>query len=700
MSIRIENLSVNGLGPITSLKWQFKDMNLIYGRNEQGKTYLVEYLLRSLFKNAQNTRDLTDSGQVNVSGLAKEIIRFDPKSRKKIEDFLFPGVDVKPVDFSRLCVVKGGELTFLPNNEKTITKGVLKDYLSDQRILDVIQKEISATIQESTWENGEINGSGHRGEIKKLYDELHQKMKIDELLREITDTYSMGEVNKLRREKEKNEQLINQQKLARRVYAYKLAEQIKAKESELQYIPSEDLVEVGKLFTLVENKRDQIKENQAQIKNLEPRCEHYLWMETAITECENRPEAFSSNMGLLFMILTIIATAISTVFAFLGSPFVSLGTGFLAILFVIIAILQYRSRLRSSVENAEVKRIFNDYEFKFNEKVHSISALISKRDGLKDDYYKLKNLNDQLVKDKEGLSEFEKNLKIKLETLVRRKIVLKDIKFLVDTLQRKRNELDKQLRNLQIDLGSLQVKPEEYMSEVVEAQYNPTALNEYEQQKEEFIEMISKEENMLITLKKRVCDVTGDNLDADWEEIIDRLRIKREVVSQSFKNLKAQIGSGILITQVIKEMRTQEDESITRALDSDAMQEPIHAIAHNYDGVELEGNEIIAYNQYQRFPLGNLSTGAQEQVLLALRIGIATHILRDQKMFLILDDAFQHSDWERREWLVDEMADLVSIGWQIIYFSMDDHIKMLFEERIKPKLKDRYQTFELKSAAL
>ncbi len=45
--------------------------------------------------------------------------------------------------------------------------------------------------------------------------------------------------------------------------------------------------------------------------------------------------------------------------------------------------------------------------------------------------------------------------------------------------------------------------------------------------------------------------------------------------------------------------------------------------------------------------------------------------------------------------MVTERELLASIGWQIIYFSMDDHIKQLFEDRIKPKFKDRYAVFEL-----
>ncbi|MHB8114152.1 MAG: ATP-binding protein, partial [Bellilinea sp.] len=134
-----------------------------------------------------------------------------------------------------------------------------------------------------------------------------------------------------------------------------------------------------------------------------------------------------------------------------------------------------------------------------------------------------------------------------------------------------------------------------------------------------------------------------------------------------------------------------------RAINSKAMSEPIKEITPSYTGVDLEGEELVVFNDMQRFPLSALSTGAKEQVLLALRIGLANHVLGEQKMFLILDDAFQHSDWNRRERLVDEMAALGTTGWQIIYFSMDDHIKQLFEDRIKPKFKERYHSFELKS---
>ena len=81
--------------------------------------------------------------------------------------------------------------------------------------------------------------------------------------------------------------------------------------------------------------------------------------------------------------------------------------------------------------------------------------------------------------------------------------------------------------------------------------------------------------------------------------------------------------------------------------------------------------------------------------MLGLRIGFASKLLAGEPLFLILDDAFQHSDWERREILVDKLMGLADIGWQIIYFSMDDHIKSLFTQRVEPKFKDRYRFIEL-----
>ena len=97
----------------------------------------------------------------------------------------------------------------------------------------------------------------------------------------------------------------------------------------------------------------------------------------------------------------------------------------------------------------------------------------------------------------------------------------------------------------------------------------------------------------------------------------------------------------------------------------------------------------------QAFSFNDLSTGTREQIFLALRMGFARRIMQGEKAFIILDDAFQHSDWERRPSLVDTTFTLADEGWQVIYFSMDDNIRDLFDKRGKKALKGTYTRIDI-----
>jgi len=697
MNIRIESLSVNGLGPIATIKWPLRAINLIYGKNEQGKTFLVEYLLKSLFKKAPGTRNLTESGQVIVSGLADEFTTFAPKSRKKLDDYLFSGEDETPVDLSRLCVVKAGETNFSWGKEEAISKTVLKEYLSDQRTLDVIEKGISNTTLESSWENGQIIPKRNMGQIRDWNEACRRLKDIDDRLNELDESFALGELKKLKGESDILSKIVDDQLLARRVYAYTLSEQIEEKEKALEHIPADKLEEVKSLNINLINKNEDIKKCQVDITTLEPECEHFDWLKAAIEECEKRPATSTATLGLVFVILSILGIAAAIVFAFIRIPLASLIAGLLSILFLVLALFQYRSKLRSIGDDVEVTRIFQEFEDKFGEKGKSIAALKSKSENLSQKVGSLQMLREQLKahqRDKEG---FENSLKLNLAQLDQENIEPDNFSDVISTLQKEHDRLNTDKVEITKKLAATQVQPDEYLRDSIETVYDPDILKRNMETKLGLEASIRELQSKLDTLKQRVCDITNDSISVEWDVLIDHLRNKRDDTSRRVKELKAQIGSGIVISQVITDMRKREDESITRALDSSTMQQPLQAITHNYDGVELEGNDLIAYNKSQRYPVSELSTGAQEQVLLALRIGIAAHVLSERKMFLILDDAFQHSDWERRAWLIDEMVDLANIGWQIIYFSMDDHIKSLFEERIAPKLQDQYQTLLLQS---
>ena len=135
-------------------------------------------------------------------------------------------------------------------------------------------------------------------------------------------------------------------------------------------------------------------------------------------------------------------------------------------------------------------------------------------------------------------------------------------------------------------------------------------------------------------------------------------------------------------------------------LQSGIVATPLAAITRRYRRVQLEGDNLKVANDYEEFALADLSTGTQEQVLLALRIGLASYNAGEDRLFLILDDAFQHSDWQRRVHLVNATIGLAQDGWQVFYFTMDDHIRDLFCDKARAALGNDFNYQELPRARL
>ena len=133
MAIRINRIKVNRGGPLNSdFEIEPSDLNLIYGKNETGKTYVVESMINLLFRTGRkspikwNLRNWDVAGRISVAGLEDEPIIFT-KTGKKIEDYWEEGLSL-PKDLSRLLVVKAGD-TMLTEELDGVGRNILKDYL-------------------------------------------------------------------------------------------------------------------------------------------------------------------------------------------------------------------------------------------------------------------------------------------------------------------------------------------------------------------------------------------------------------------------------------------------------------------------------------------------------------------------------------------------------------------------------------------
>jgi uncharacterized protein YhaN len=178
--------------------------------------------------------------------------------------------------------------------------------------------------------------------------------------------------------------------------------------------------------------------------------------------------------------------------------------------------------------------------------------------------------------------------------------------------------------------------------------------------------------------------------------LIGKLRQKREQVTEEYKQKTAEILGKMAVRDVIGQLRQTEDSKIVAALNSPEVEMPLLQMTGRYKSLNLDGDRLMVSDPFNTFSLSELSSGAHEQVLLALRIGFSTRLMNRDPAFLILDDAFQYSDWERRKRLVDTVAALAEGGWQIIYFTMDDNIGELFDEAGK-QFGEAYKFVELNS---
>src|SRR3972149_8821494 len=112
--ICIEQIAVENLGPMGGRVFEMGPFNLVFGRNETGKTYLVEVLVRARFRQGGewNLRNDVGQGKVRVRGLAAEAVEFTPGGRRKLEDYWSEGELGLPTNMGRLLVGKGGEVDF------------------------------------------------------------------------------------------------------------------------------------------------------------------------------------------------------------------------------------------------------------------------------------------------------------------------------------------------------------------------------------------------------------------------------------------------------------------------------------------------------------------------------------------------------------------------------------------------------------
>ncbi len=690
----MKEIHVRHLGPIPSFLMKPRLLNLIYGHNEAGKTYLVEFLIRSLFKNIRqwSLRSETGQGKISVEGLEKKEVIFSPKSARKLDDFWNESQFGLPPDFSRLLMVKGAEVAL---NESGANKNVIVHYLSGQDVLSKIEKQIPSSIMKAEIHPNDISGPSqglikNRTELKKSLDDL------DRLFEEIDRDFSGGERRILSDRREALSKDLAELERAKRHHAFQISRKIGDLKKEIERINEPKLKHLREEIHHYQKKNAELNRKKQNLKEAEEKSKNYTLLQEIEKTYSRLLSETPSRVSLFFPILAFLMIFVAGVFVVF-----KMYTGVAAALILLLvfggmSLLQFLKAFRSKVKSSEMEKIKTEFQKLFKESFFHVSAVRDKMSQMEKDFNIACVLRGQLVSE---ISELE-SLRVKIQgDLSDYSDMSKDAGSWDTIVKQAENQLfDLRREALENEkrLASLEIDESDYLSEEPNVEYSKQRENELRRGLSEIDDEIDKENKKLEILKQRICDHTGERIDESWEKLIYGLQKKQLETEAEYKRVTAEIIGKKAVFEVIQNLRKDEDQKILESLQSKSITGLLEKITGRYNGLDLREEQLVVSNAYNDFALSDLSSGAQEQVLLALRIGFASKLLGKQgePLFLILDDAFQYSDWERRERLVDTVIDLAKSDWQIIYFTMDDHIKGLFQKQGKVFGKD-FQYLEL-----
>jgi len=686
VAVRIEEIHVQDVGPIKRFGMRPGIFNLIFGHNEKGKTLLVEFIIRSLFRNAKlwTLRDMKGSGKVRARGLESKAVDFSPSSTQKLEDYWEAGSGLPP-DFSRLLVVKGAEVE-LSASAGGIDKTILKHFLSSQGLLDQIDndKNISKTVKNCSLEKNVIVYQKRDGEIKRREEKKDILNKLDDLFERIDGEYSRGNRKTLADKKEAVLQQISQLDRAKRHLAFTIDEEKKKLERELKNYDEEKIQEIITDIGIYRRTVRDLDANDKKLKDAQQRSTHYEWLKKASETYEKLLEFKPTKRLPLFGILAVVCvvlTALSVVFDVPVGIFAALAG---ILIFGVLFFLELYKEISRRGKHDERKSIEAEFEKRMREKLTDTPKIRMFLDRMQEDYNSIKTFSkerERLVKEKEDMENVIHDV---FRDLTGEKVAEAEWNEKLSALKEVIQNLKSRLEEKKTHLIKLNVDPSDYEPEPQEAPYSQKQYDALQDEMKILDDQIKEEDQRLEHLKRDIYQETRDKQDGDWESVIHNLREKREETLKEYKHLTAEIVGKIITHETVEALRKGEDEKIVEGLQSAQVLTHLRCFTGRYEKLDLAGDRLIVSDPYDDFPLAGMSTGAQEQVLLALRIGFAQKLTKQSEpLFLILDDAFQYSDWERRGWLMDAMVGLAKSGWQILYFSMDDHIGKLFEQKGK-----------------
>jgi hypothetical protein len=708
-SVWIERIDVENLGPLGDRGFDLGPLNLFYGPNEVGKTYLVEFLLRSLFRQNKEwtLRGNLGQGKVTVRGLADNAIEFTPTSRRKLEDYWTDNDRGLPTNVARLLVVKGAELALDQEAAGGVDRSVLKSVLSSEGLLDAILGSIQVTVQGASIESGNIVGAG-RGELKEREQKKADLERLESLFSEVEDRVSGGKVQSLRLHRGALETKVAELEQAKRHHAFELQEQMNDLKDQRRGLPDDQIEQLEQVLRDGGKADRELSRQKAKLEEARETGKHFQWVEQAVQLWEAGKLGEAAGLSWLWMGGGALALVSSLLFAVLAALVRSIPAALavtmvagsviafaLGSLLISVYLVRTRRAASSAHEMEEKEEVKAGFEDRFGRNLAGLAdlktVLEEQREADSDARY-LSGRVSEIETDRQAALDEVKRL---LLGLTGEEEDQADWETLANEFKTRARKLDEEIADLKSGLDRLGVDPSDVQSEPAPVGYSSEALKEAQEGLAKVDVDLHAAEKDLENLKGEVIRETSDDMSTSWENVLAHLWEHRLQAEADYRHITAHILAQIGVTQVLMKLKEHEDERIRAGLHDERVKRVLKEATGRYEALDLSDGVVVLQSKTADYPMPDLSTGAKEQVLLAMRMGFASRLASGKPLFLILDDAFQHSDWTRRERLVESVLRMVDNGWQVTYLTMDDHLRDLFRTTGERQYPNEMFFFEL-----
>ena len=620
--MKIKNIKINNYGNLENKEINLKNkINIIYGKNESGKSTLLNYIKNIFYgisKN-KNGKDISDYekykpwGKVDYSGKLKyeldngeefEIFRDFTKKNPKIFDGNMEDVT------NQFNIVKKEGVQFFYDQTNVDETMFTSTVVSMQEQVKLDKQEQSILVQKLA----NLAGTGDDNlSYKKLIDRLN-KMQIEEIGSDRSQGRPINIINERMKTIEvvlkeltmyqKDKQITEAKKV---VYAG----QISALENELELLRQLKIIILRKQNNeeKINIKNEYKKEKNKKLIELNSEKNKLIENNKIKKEKNNKKINIKKYILILFLILIINIIIYFLNNNFIKNDIINILNYFLIPIYLILIIF---------IELKNNKKIKNNIK-KENDKLNEEINLLNKQIEIIEEELNKENKeiqNEQIVLDNEIEIEIQKlkqkynNSNINVEEYLD-KVDKNNVDEIIYDVQEKLNKNTVELRTIKIEEDNISEKLEKMAS-----------------LKEEY-----------------------DKLEEDKQDLIKRneeINLTKEFLNKAYIEMKNNITPKF----------------------TENMSNNIAKISNNkYTKVGINDEKgLIVENEYGEYiPAERLSTGTIDQLYLSLRLSMIDD-LSTEKMPIILDEAFAYYDDYRMENILKFLSDNMN-NHQVIIFT-------------------------------